>query len=70
MGSHKLRQIFLILLSVIYMATGLFIILSDVMPDKKWGRILGVVFIAYGVFRLYRGITYDQNSTDEDVREN
>lgn len=70
MGSQRLRQLFLILLSVIYMATGMFIILSEVMPDKKWGIILGILFIAYGLFRLYRALTFHKDLIDQEVDEN
>lgn len=70
MGSLKLRQIFLILLSLIYIATGAFIVLSDVMPDKTWGIILAVLFIAYGSFRLYRALTLRENSMDAEEEQN
>ena len=47
---------FFVLLSLVYIGIGIFILMKRMVEDNMWNMILAVVFIAYGIFRLYRAI--------------
>jgi len=57
LGNQRLRQFFLVALGVTYMGMGIFIYRSDVIPVKPWGTVLAILFVAYGAWRAYRGLT-------------
>ncbi len=57
MDGTRIRQVFLVALGLTYIGMGVFIYLSEVIPTPPWGTVLAVLFIGYGVWRTYRGVT-------------
>ena len=47
-------KIFYIVLALVYIGCGIFIALGSGILQTPWQYILGVLFVAYGIFRLYR----------------
>lgn len=53
MNGGTIRQVFLLLLGLTYIGLGVFIFLKKVILSP-WGEILGIMFIAYGLWRSSR----------------
>lgn len=56
MNGDAIRQSFLFLLGLIYIGVGFFIFWRKII-DAPWNEILAILFIAYGSWRFYRGLT-------------
>lgn len=48
-------KIFLFLLGLTYIGIGVFIFIKHIL-DSPWCEILSVLFIVYGVWRIYRSL--------------
>ena len=55
MNGNTIRQVFLLLLGLVYIGLGGYIFLKKVI-DSPWSEILGILFIAYGSWRSYRAV--------------
>jgi len=57
MEGSRIRQIFILLLGLTYMAMGVFIFIRKVVPYSPWGELLSLLFVVYGAWRCYRAVT-------------
>ena len=55
MDGGTLKQVFLLLLGLTYIALGVFIFLKKII-ESPWGEILGILFAGYGLWRVYRSL--------------
>lgn len=55
MDGSAIRQVFLLLLGLTYIGLGVFIFLKKIV-ESPWGEILGLLFAAYGSWRVYRSL--------------
>jgi hypothetical protein len=56
MDADKIRQFFLLLLGLTYIAVGVFIFVKRAIPFSPWGEILSLLFVLYGSWRSYRAL--------------
>ena len=53
MNGSIIRQVFLLTLGLIYIGLGVYIFIIKVI-GSPWSEILSVLFIVYGLWRVYR----------------
>lgn len=56
MDGSIIRKVFLVLLGLTYIGLGVFIAISKVI-ESPWGEVLGIIFGAYGSWRVFRALT-------------
>ena len=55
----SIRKIFLILLSLAYLSLGCFLLIKKVFNEWPYDLALGILFLMYGSWRLYRALYLD-----------
>lgn len=55
MNGSTIRQVFLLLVGLIYIVLGVYIFLKKVI-DSPWSEILALLFVIYGAWRSYRAL--------------
>jgi UPF0716 family protein affecting phage T7 exclusion len=60
MNTGVIRRIFFLVLGMVYISAGIFIWWKNVLP-APWGIVLMIIFAAYGLWRMSRGLKRNHN---------